>query len=75
MDTSDSMIQFDDKGVCDFCNDYYQNILPLWKSQQQDENLIHNVSEQIRKARKDKEYDCIIGMSGGLDSSYLCYVA
>ncbi len=31
MDTSDSKIVFDENGVCDFCNDYKQNILPKWK--------------------------------------------
>ena len=32
MDTSDSKIVFDEKGVCDYCNDYYKNILPGWKA-------------------------------------------
>ena len=31
MDTTDSKIEFDEKGICDFCNDYYENILPSWK--------------------------------------------
>ena len=32
MDTTDSAISFDEKGVCDFCNDYYRNILPNWRA-------------------------------------------
>ena len=31
MDTSDSAITFDEHGVCDFCNDFYQNIQPSWQ--------------------------------------------
>lgn len=73
MDTSDSKITFDDKGVCDFCNDYYENILPDWKQEGKEE--LKRVSRRIREAGKGKKYDCIIGMSGGVDSSYLCYIA
>lgn len=75
MDTSDSKITFDDKGVCDFCNDYYENILPDWKRGMEGKAELKRISRQIRKAGKGKKYDCMIGMSGGVDSSYLCYIA
>lgn len=75
MDTTDREITFDIKGVCDFCNDYYQNILPAWELQQKNINAIHELAEQIRKEGQGGKYDCIIGLSGGVDSSYLCYVA
>ncbi len=75
MDTTDSKIVFDEKGVCDFCNDYHDNILPRWKAQLQDKTLLQRTAEEIRAASKGQKYDCIIGMSGGVDSSYLCYVA
>lgn len=75
MDTSDSQITFDSKGVCDFCNDYYDNILPNWKQGAEGKEELKRISSQIRKAGKGKKYDCIIGMSGGVDSSYLCYIA
>lgn len=73
MDTTDSKIVFDEKGVCDFCNDYYKNILPAWKHGQEASAELQKISEKIRKDRRG-EYDCIIGMSGGVDSSYLCYI-
>ncbi len=75
MDTTDSKITFDEKGVCDFCNDYYNNILPHWKAQLEDTELLMKTAAKIKEDTKGQKYDCIIGMSGGVDSSYLCYVA
>lgn len=75
MDTTDSEITFDENGICDFCNDYYQNILPAWKLQQQNNNAVQELAEKIRKEGQGRKYDCVIGLSGGVDSSYLCYVA
>ena len=75
MDTTDSKIVFDEKGVCDFCNDYHDNILPRWKAQLEDKTLLQRTAEKIKADAKGQKYDCIIGMSGGVDSSYLCYVA
>lgn len=75
MDTTDSKIVFDEKGVCDFCNDYYDNILPHWKAQLEDTSLLEKTAQKIKEDSKGNKYDCIIGMSGGVDSSYLCYIA
>ena len=75
MDTSDSAITFDEHGVCDFCNDFYQNIQPSWQDKLKDPDLLRRTAEQIKAASKGRKYDCNIGMSGGVDSSYLCYVA
>ena len=75
MDTTDSAITFDEHGVCDFCNDFYQNIQPTWQDKLKDPDLLRRTAEQIKAASKGRKYDCIIGMSGGVDSSYLCYVA
>lgn len=74
MDTTDSKISFDENGVCDFCNDFKSNILPTWKPVDENPEL-EKIAERIRAAGKGKKYDCIIGLSGGVDSSYLCYVA
>jgi N-acetyl sugar amidotransferase len=75
MDTTDSKIVFDEKGVCDYCNSYYRDILPNWNPNQNKEDELENISSQIRKTGKKKRYDCIIGLSGGTDSSYLAYIA
>jgi N-acetyl sugar amidotransferase len=75
MDTTDSSIIFDDKGVCDYCHNYYNNILPYWKPNEEGEKELMKVVEKIKRDCQNDEYDCLIGISGGLDSSYLAYVA
>ena len=75
MDTTDSKITFDENGVCDWCNDYYNNILPSWQKQLEQKDALKEISEKIKADSKNRKYDCIIGMSGGVDSSYLCYIA
>lgn len=77
MDTTDSKIQFDKNGRCDFCNDYYENILPNWHPANSltDCDDLMRMANEIKKRSKNKKYDCIIGLSGGVDSSYLCYIA
>lgn len=75
MDTSDSVIIFDDAGVCDHCNTYYRKTLPNWHTDEQGERDLAHMVERIQKAGKGKDFDCIIGMSGGIDSSYLTYAA
>ena len=75
MDTSDSKIVFDEKGVCDYCNSYYSDILPTWQQQMKDESALEKISSEIKEAGKNREYDCILGLSGGTDSSYLAYIA
>lgn len=75
MDTTDSAITFDEHGVCDFCNDYYRHIAPAWKVGEESKAELLAIAEKIKRKAKNKKYDCIIGMSGGIDSSYLCYIA
>ena len=75
MDTTDSTIKFDDKGQCEYCYNYYHNILPNWHPDEQGEKQILEVIEKIKLDGKDKDHDCLIGISGGLDSSYLVYLA
>ncbi|WP_053368315.1 N-acetyl sugar amidotransferase [Bacillus sp. FJAT-27245] len=75
MDTTDSKIIFDEKGVCDYCNSYYNDILPHWQPNRTNDAELERISNEIREAGKGKKYDCIIGFSGGTDSSYLAYIA
>ncbi len=75
MDTSDSKITFDEKGVCDFCNNFEQNIKPNWHTDSRGEAELMKLAEKIKQDGKGREFDCIIGLSGGLDSSYVAYVA
>lgn len=75
MDTSDSAIRFDEKGVCERCNQYYEQILPSWKYGKGHETELTRIVNQIKKEGEGKEYDCILGFSGGFDSSYLLHFA
>lgn len=75
MDTSDPNIVFDDNGISDYYHNYQQNILPNWNTGADGKKELMSISEKIKKEGKGKEFDCIIGMSGGLDSSYAVYVA
>ncbi len=75
MDTSDSKITFDEKGWCDYCNNYYSNILPNWHPDEIGFKQISKVMERIRHEGKNKAHDCLIGISGGVDSSYVAYLA
>lgn len=75
MDTSDSKIVFDDAGKCDYCTNFYQNILPHWHPDEDSYNEIMKVVDKIKKDGKEKPHDCLIGISGGVDSSYVAYIA
>ena len=74
MDSSDSSIRFDKLGVCDYCNNFFNNILPNWHTGQKGEKKLLKIVDQIKFKGKGKDFDCIIGLSGGLDSSYLTYI-
>ncbi len=75
MDISDSMIAFDEKGVCDHCNTFYKTILPNWHTDERGRRELDQIADKIKKEGEGKDFDCIIGMSGGVDSSYLTYIA
>ena len=75
MDASDPNIKFDENGVCERCNDYYSNILPIWNKGEGKQAELKAIVEKIKKAGKGKQYDCILGLSGGFDSSYMLHFA
>lgn len=75
MDNSDPGITFDDHGVCDYCNNFKNNIKPNWHTDNRGASALADLAARIKKDGKGKDFDCIIGLSGGLDSSYATYVA
>lgn len=75
MDTSDSNITFDARGWCDYCNNYYANILPHWHPDERGERELQPVIDQIKRDGRGRDHDCLIGISGGVDSSYVTYLA
>lgn len=75
MDTTDSKITFDESGVCDHCRNFEKRIKPYWKPKENDFEGLEKLAQEIRKAGKGRDYDCVLGLSGGADSSYLAYIA
>lgn len=75
MDTSDPAITFDERGVCDQCNSFYRNVLPNWHTDERGWAALQKIVAKIKEEGRGKDFDCIMGMSGGVDSSYLTYVA
>jgi len=75
MDSSDPDIIFDNRGMCDHCVGFEQNIKPNWHTGERGEEQLNALSNDIRKGSGNSEFDCIIGLSGGLDSSYAAYIA
>lgn len=68
MDTTDSKISFDEHGVCDHCRNFEKSIKPYWKPKENDFEGLEKLAQEIRKAGKGSDYDCILGLSGGADS-------
>ena len=75
MDTTDSKITFDENGVCDHCRNFDKNIKPYWNPNENKMDELLKLADKIRRTGTGKDYDCILGLSGGADSSYLAYIA
>lgn len=75
MDTSDPNIEFDEKGVCYRCNQYYRDVLPKWNCGKGHEEELKMIIDKIKLSGKGKPYDCLLGMSGGFDSSFMLHMA
>lgn len=75
MDTSDEDIVFDSNGICMRCNEYKERILPVWNYGKGHEEELNSLISEIKRKGQGKDYDCILGLSGGLDSSYMLHLA
>jgi N-acetyl sugar amidotransferase len=73
MDTTDSNIVFDVYGVCDHCNTFYSKIKPFWHTDERGAKALASLVNKIKKEASNQDFDCMMGMSGGIDSSYLLY--
>lgn len=74
MDTTDSAITFDENSVCDHCRDFRHNVKPNWHTDESGRAQLAGIVEQVRAAGKGRDFDCILGLSGGLDSSYMLHL-
>ncbi|MCS7305980.1 MAG: N-acetyl sugar amidotransferase [Thermoguttaceae bacterium] len=77
MDTTAPEIRFDAAGICSFCHFFDQQVQPILDRacSAQATPLLHQLVEAIRRSGQGKPYDCLLGLSGGTDSSYLAYLA
>ncbi len=75
MDTSDGRIEFDERGFCNHCRRYEVIAGKAPFAGGDAGRKLAEVVERIKRDGKDKEYDSIIGLSGGIDSSYLAWQA
>ncbi|HLO13849.1 MAG TPA: N-acetyl sugar amidotransferase [Anaerolineales bacterium] len=75
MDTSDPEIQFDELGVCNHCHDYDRLIQQRVLKGEAGLRYLKGLVEQIKREGRGKPYDCVMGVSGGVDSTYVAYVA
>ncbi|MEE1884712.1 N-acetyl sugar amidotransferase [Pedobacter flavus] len=75
MDTTDSRIEFDENGECNHCREYKDYEKNYKLKGEAAKKQTDKIVAQMKAAGKGKEYDCIMGISGGVDSSYLAYYA
>jgi len=68
----DKDLIIDDKGICNYCN-YYEREVNNLGSLKHRTLLLNNKIEEVKSRGRNKKYDCIVGLSGGLDSSFMVY--
>ena len=73
MDTTDPNITFDKNGICNHCSNAVERLSQIPNNIDEKSKFLKNCVKKIKLSRKHSSYDCIIGLSGGLDSSYLAF--
>ena len=73
MDTTDPEIQFDEKGVCNHCKNYDELSQKFVFRGKDAEEKLNKIITEIKTSGEKNEYNCIIGVSGGVDSSFVAY--
>jgi N-acetyl sugar amidotransferase len=74
MDTTDPLITFDSEGHCCHCTEYIETRAKHSYHGKESDAALDSIIENIRNEGRGKKYDCVIGVSGGADSSYLAYI-
>ncbi|WP_392885606.1 N-acetyl sugar amidotransferase [Eubacterium limosum] len=72
--SSDSTIIFDSNGFCNYCKDALEVGEKIYFPNENGQKKLENMIFRLKKINKKKDFDCIMGLSGGLDSSYLAYL-
>ena len=74
MDTTDPDIVFDERGMCNHCHDHDRLMKQKVITGKAGEAYLLKLVEQMKRAGRGKPYDCLIGVSGGVDSTYVAYL-
>lgn len=74
MDTSDPEIVFDEDGVCNHCHEYERRVSSEVFSGAKGKQQLAKYVARIKREGEGKKYDCILGLSGGVDSTYVAYI-
>lgn len=72
--SSDDTITFDENGYCNYCTDALAQIGKVYFPNDEGKKRLDALLTEVKEHGKGKKYDCIMGLSGGLDSSYLAYL-
>lgn len=74
-DTIVSAIKFDEHGICNYCRLVERLERDYGTGTEEGQRRFSEIAERIRREGKRKKYDCVVGVSGGTDSSYLLWLA
>jgi N-acetyl sugar amidotransferase len=73
MDTSDPTITFDNNGISNHYWDFHNLVKPHWKTGPEGKIILEQMVSNLKKEGKNKDFDCIMGLSGGADSSFMLH--
>ena len=73
--SSTFQIEFDDEGNCNLCSEFIDKRAAHSSQKPKDNGKFSDLIAQIKRDGKNSKYDCIIGLSGGVDSSYTALIA
>ena len=72
MDSSDPDIQFDEQGVCNHCHKYDAMLIHVF-TKEEGRRKAQEIARAIKEEGSGKDYNCLIGVSGGVDSTFVAY--
>lgn len=74
MDTSDPEIKFDIQGYCNHCTNFFEKTSRGYYLGPETDKRLEKIIKKIKLKGRNKEYDCLLGISGGIDSGYVAYL-
>ena len=69
--TSDPNLILDENGICNYCHNYDSAVKTISYKRENGKEKLEQLFQQIKNEGKGRDYDCLLGISGGVDSSYL----